>query len=327
MERSRRRRSVLLVVAAIVVGAGALSYAGYRPSLDRARARVSTGSRIAATRCGPIEYAEQGDGPPVLVVHGAGGGFDQGLDLGTDLARAGFHVIAPSRFGYLRTPVPADATAEAQADAHACLLDALHIPRAAVMGVSAGGPSALLLAQRHPDRTAALVLLVPAANALRGSDAAPPRASRATMALFDTALRSDFLFWAAGKVAHRLFIRAILGTPPDLLANASPEDTARVQETLDHILPVSARRAGMVNDARVVSSLVRYDLEEITTSTLAISTTDDLYGTFEFARFAAAHLPNARFIGYPSGGHLLVGRNAAASAEIVAFLRGSSAFR
>jgi hypothetical protein len=35
----------------------------------------------------------------------------------------------------------------------------------------------------------------------------------------------------------------------------------------------------------------------------------------------AVHIPNARFIGYPSGGHLLVGRNAATSAEIVAFLR------
>jgi pimeloyl-ACP methyl ester carboxylesterase len=141
------------------------------------------------------------------------------------------------------------------------------------------------------------------------------------VALFDTALRSDFLFWAAGKVAPRLFVRAILGTPPDLVASASPEDRARVQETLDHILPVSARRAGLVNDASVVSSLARYDLEHITAPTLAVSTADDLYRTYEGARYAAAHIPNARFIGYPTGGHLLVGRNAAASAAIVAFLK------
>ena len=42
------------------------------------------------------------------MVHGAGGGFDQGLELG-DFARAGFRVIAVSRFGYLGTPLPADA--------------------------------------------------------------------------------------------------------------------------------------------------------------------------------------------------------------------------
>jgi pimeloyl-ACP methyl ester carboxylesterase len=318
---SNRHRRVLGGVAAVAAVAGAVSYSLYRPAIARARARVATGSRIASTRCGPVEYAEEGSGPPVLVAHGAGGGFDQGLELGADLARAGFRVIAPSRFGYLRTPVPADASAAAQADAHACLLDALHVPRAAVIGVSAGGPSALQFAQRYPDRTSALVLLVPATNALRERDAAPPRASRATIALFDTALRSDFLFWAGGKIARRLFVRAILGTPPEVVANASPEEQARVQATLDHILPVSARRAGLLNDAKVVSSSTRYEPEKIAAPTLAVSAADDGYGTFEGARYAAAHIPNGRFIGYPSGGHLLVGRNDAASAEIVAFLR------
>jgi pimeloyl-ACP methyl ester carboxylesterase len=316
---SRVRRKVLIGVAAVVAGLGASTYARYRPSAERASARISTGSQIAASRCGPIEYAEAGEGPPVLVVHGAGGGFDQGLELGEGLARAGFRVIAPSRFGYLRTPLPADASAEAQADAHACLLDALHVRRAAVVGVSAGGPSALQLALRHPDRTAALVLLVPAVYAPR-PDA---RASRATMFLFDTALRSDFLFWAASKAAPRAFIRSILGTPPEVVASASPEEQARVQAVLDHILPVSPRRPGLVNDARIVSSLGRADVGKISAPTLAISTADDLYGTFAGARYTAEHVPGARFVGYESGGHMLVGRNADATAHIVAFLRGA----
>jgi pimeloyl-ACP methyl ester carboxylesterase len=90
-------------------------------------------SWILETSYGPIEYAEAGNGPPVLVIHGAGGGFDQGLDIGEKLVRNGFRVIAPSRFGYLRTPLPQDASAAAQADAHAALLDALHIERCAVV--------------------------------------------------------------------------------------------------------------------------------------------------------------------------------------------------
>jgi len=52
--------------------------------------------------------------------------------------------------GYLRTPMPADASAAAQADAHACLLDALGIRRAAVMGGSAGAPSALQMGTSPP---------------------------------------------------------------------------------------------------------------------------------------------------------------------------------
>lgn len=72
---------------------------------------LTIGSRMLETSVGPIEYAEVGEGPPVLVIHGAGGGFDQGLDLAEDLVRNGFRVIAPSRFGYLRTPLPKDGSA------------------------------------------------------------------------------------------------------------------------------------------------------------------------------------------------------------------------
>jgi hypothetical protein len=46
-----------------------------------------------------------------------------------------------------------------------------------------------------------------------------------------------------------------------------------------------------------------------------------LYGTFDGARYTAAHIPGARFVGYPSGGHLLVGHQEAVTSEIVAFLR------
>src|SRR5689334_8548498 len=67
------------------------------------RERVAVGSDMAETARGPIDYAAVGDGPPVLV-HGAGGGFDQALDFGELPLQSGFRVIAPSRFGYLRRP-------------------------------------------------------------------------------------------------------------------------------------------------------------------------------------------------------------------------------
>jgi pimeloyl-ACP methyl ester carboxylesterase len=326
MATPRVRRTVLIVTAVSFAGVLIPTCVSYRRALDRAHARLANASRIAETRCGPIEYAVAGEGAPVLVVHGAGGGFDQGLDLGSALARGGFRVIAPSRFGYLRTPLPADASATAQAGAHACLLDALGVGRAAVMGVSAGGPSALQFALRFPDRTAALVLLVPAAYAPRANDAAPERMSRSTAFLLDTALRSDFLFWAASKLAPQAFTEIILGTPAELLAGAGAEEKARVQVILDGVLPVSPRRLGLSNDGVVVSSLPRYALETITTPTLAISTADDLYRTFEGARYTAEHVPGGRFIGYPTGGHMLVGHDADAGSEIVGFVKGSARF-
>jgi 2-hydroxy-6-oxonona-2,4-dienedioate hydrolase len=155
----------LAVAGVLMAGFGVFVYSEYSHDIRAARARISFGSKVVKTSCGPIEYAEAGTGPPVLVIHGAGGGFDQGLELAQPLIDAGFRVIAVSRFVYLRTPMPAVASPEAQADAHACLLDALKIERVAVIGGSEGAPSTMQLCLRHPERCSALVLLFPMAFA------------------------------------------------------------------------------------------------------------------------------------------------------------------
>jgi pimeloyl-ACP methyl ester carboxylesterase len=309
---------------------GALAvYSGlrYRRDIRAARQRVSEGSRIVRTPCGPIEYADAGQGPPVLLVHGAGGGWDQGLDFGRPLAARGFRVVAMSRFGYLRTPLPTDASAAAQADAHAALLDALGIGRTAILGASAGAPSAMQFALRHPDRCAALVLVVPAAYVPRPGNAPPLTTPKGTAFLFDTALRSDFLFWSAIRLARRVVIRSILATPAEDVDRASPAEKARVRMMLQDILPVSSRRLGLLNDAAVTSSLPRYDLERIGAPTLVMSVRDDLFGTWDAAKYTAEHVPKARFVGYPSGGHVWVGHEEEGLAEIAAFLRDPSGGR
>lgn len=309
--------SLALLVAALLLFASLR----YRRDIRAARERVAGGSRIVRTRCGSIEYAEAGQGPTVLVVHGAGGGWDQGLDFGRPLAAEGFRVVAMSRFGYLRTPLPADASAAAQADAHACLLDALGVPAAAIVGASAGAPSAMQFALRHPDRCRALVLLVPAAYVPRAGGAPALETPKGTPFLFDTALRSDFLFWSAIRLSRPFVIRSILATPVEDVERASPEEKARVRMMLDHILPVSARRLGLLNDAAITSSLPRYALERIAAPTLALSVEDDLFGTWEAAKYTAAHVPNARFVGYSAGGHVWVGHEEEGVAEIAGFLR------
>ncbi len=53
----------------------------------------------------------------MLVIHGAGGGYSQVAAIGEWLAASGFKTIAMSRFGYLRTPLPAEATPAAAAGA------------------------------------------------------------------------------------------------------------------------------------------------------------------------------------------------------------------
>ena len=309
-----------LGVLALAAASAAVSYGVYRRDLAAARARLAGASELVTTPCGPIEYAAVGTGPPILLVHGAGGGFDQGVAIGAPLAARGHRVVAMSRFGYLRTPLPTDASAAAQGDAHECLLDAVGLDRAAVIGVSAGAPSALQLAVRHPERVSALVLMVPAAFVPRQGGAAPVRTPPGTLQLFDTALRSDFLFWAIRRAAPNLMIRGLLGTPPELVARATSAEQERLGAMLDQILPVTDRRVGLLNDAVVTAQIERYPLERITAPTLTISAADDLYGTYDAARYSAEQIPGARFIGYPDGGHMLVGRNADVTSSIAEFL-------
>jgi len=320
MARPHFRNAALVVLGAVVAGLGVATFF-YQRDIQLAPNLVATGSQIAQTPCGPIEYAVAGVGPPVLVVHGAGGGFDQGMDFGAQLAARGFRVIAMSRFGYLRTPLPADASPAAQADAHACLLDALEIKRAAMVGASAGAPSSLLFALRHPKRITALVLLVPVVYVPRPGNAPPVHAPPGLQLLFDTALRSDFLFWATSRLARETVIPAMLATPLAVVRSAAQGEQVRIQQVLDHTLPVSRRRPGLLNDAAIISSLQRYDLERISAPTLAISVADDLYGTFDGARYTARHIRRARFIGYPSGGHMWIGHQQDVLNEITRFLK------
>ena len=303
-----------------LVSATLLVKSRFDKDMRQARYRVAHGSELINTTCGPIEYQEKGSGTALLSVHGSGGGFDQGMAFAGSLASRGFRVIAMSRFGYLRTPIPDNFSAAAQADAHVCLLDALGLERAAVLGGSAGAPSALQMAIRHPDRVSALILLVPLTYkppVVTGS--APPLPAWVEHTMM-AALGSDFLFWAASHGARDQMIRTVLATPPKALASASPSERARIDGMLDNILPVSQRAEGLRSDTAAGKHLSPSPLESIRMPTLVISARDDLYGTYASAKYTAGRIPGAKFIGFEQGGHTWVGHDDEVRAAIVDLL-------
>jgi pimeloyl-ACP methyl ester carboxylesterase len=324
MARGHRGRRVGAFAGLLGGGFSAAAWIAYRRDVRRARERVSVGSRVVETPRGPIEYGSVGEGPAVLVVHGAGGGFDQGLEIAGPLVRSGFRLIAISRFGYLKTPLPADASPAAQADAYACLLDVLGIQRVAVVGASAGAPSSMQFALRHPERTTVLALVVPAAYPFlleqQPGGAVPEKTPAAARFLVGAALQSDLLFWVARRVARKALVRRILGIRSSVLRMANAGERERIDRVLDHIQPLSGRRMGLLNDLSIVRCLPRYELERIAVPTLVLGVTDCLYGTYASARYCAEHIPRARFVSYASGGHLWVGHQREVMAEISSFL-------
>jgi pimeloyl-ACP methyl ester carboxylesterase len=260
---------------------------------------------IVSTPWGAVEYAEQGHGDPVLVAHGifhnCVGGLFEVRDLFTDR-----RVIAPSRFGYLGSSMPANATPAAQADAFAALLDILGIDRIDVIGCSAGATSALQLALRHPGRLKHLVILV---GNLPGSPTAvvqPPSAK----------FQRQFVMWALRTFAPSTMIRMVAAVPKEFVMTS--EDARYVNEFIDSLFPVSAE--GFIFDAFVSNADVNdYNLEAISVPTLIAHTKDDQLASHEASKRAAERIPGARFVSLESGGHLMIGQQKKGRDELATF--------
>jgi len=115
-------------------------------------------------------YAEQGDGPPILLIPAAGSTASTWGTLVGDLAGAG-RIIAYDRRGYTRSGGEVVRSAAEHARDAAALLDALEARPAVVVGTSAGATIALDLAVRRPDLVRAVVVHEAAWRALRHPDA------------------------------------------------------------------------------------------------------------------------------------------------------------
>lgn len=110
-------------------------------------------------RTGPIEYRREAGGPGTIAIF-HGGHMRAALPLGERVFRErGFSVLVPSRPGYGLTPLTTVRTPNDFADTVAVLCESLNIDElTAVVGVSAGGRSAIAMAARHPRLVRRLIL-------------------------------------------------------------------------------------------------------------------------------------------------------------------------
>lgn len=257
---------------------------------------LQSSSVILATDSGNVELAYYGQGPSVLISHGGGGGFDMGIWLGQVIGD-GYQYVAPSRFGYLRTPLPEVPTPERQADSFAHLLDALNIDSVIQIGLSSGGPAALQFARRHTDRCAGLILLSAISRSL-------PPLPFVLRLLFPVILRSDFVPWLV-YVNQPDFVWRSNGVNPRMLREIK-KDPGKIK-LLDKLFlttfPASLRRPGMINDQHQCANLPDDFLGSIHVPTLVIHAIDDPIVPFEFGEFSAQNIPDAEFEIVPEGGH------------------------
>jgi pimeloyl-ACP methyl ester carboxylesterase len=268
--------------------------------MQAAYERIQGRSEVFSTPAGDIEFSQGGAGPAVLVVHGSGGGFDQGELLARVVLGDGFHWIAPSRFGYLRSTFAPGATFDDQAHAYVQLLDHLKLGKVAVVALSHGGPSALLFAAMHPERVSSLTLISTGVAPLKVSTQA--QADRQGKAL-TTIFQHDFLYWAFTKALRKPFLR-LMGADDAVVASLSAVQERWVDAVIDGMNPVSPRAAGVVFDNR--AELPGARIAAIRTPTLVLHARDDTLQVFGNAEFAAATIPGAQLHAFDRGGHLLM---------------------
>lgn len=294
--KTNRKNVLLALLGVVTLGVllpGLAINRRYQADLKAARQRITSGAKIAETACGRVEYLDHGTGAPVLVIHGTGGGYDQG-DLLAQKIGGLYRYIVVSRFGYLGTPLPDDAGTAQQAEAHACLLDALGVQEAVtVVAISGGGPSALQFALRYPGRTRALVMI----SAV--SHPAPP--SPAWFSTVIRAFRSDLFYWWLSTY-HQKTMLALLGLPNTDQANLAPEQVQALNEVLEEMLPFSPRGEGLVFDLTKLAVGEPAPVAEIQAPTLVVHARNDTLVPFSHAQFSAT-IPGAELFALERGGH------------------------
>ncbi len=302
----------LVLVVTIVV------FVGFHRWRRGALKRLVEGSRIAETRYGPVEYAQAGDGPVLVVLHGGMGGWDQGMFLAEDIADR-FTVISPSRGGYLRTPLSTGRTPEEVADSIIGLLDTLGVESCGVLGVSGGGPTALAMTLRHPRRVRALAM----AAAISGRHEQPERTLNdwMTRILFSKLvgyvldLLTWILFLQVMRIMPRFGIRRLFGATEELNRETmakrvegvmrSPTQRDYFRRLFECSLPLSVRKIGLDNDLAQFASLPIYPVQEISCPTLVVHGRHDGNVPFSHAQFVADGVPDAKLFVAETCGHLI----------------------
>lgn len=233
-----------------------------------------------------IAWYEQGDGPPLLLIHGLGyaGSWGWGPVL-EPLART-FRVIRYDNRGIGGSDrPPGPYTARMMAEDAVSVLDETGVARAHVVGTSLGGMIAQELALAHPERVERLVL---ACTSPGGPNAVPMPEKTVRLITQPLDLPPDERF--------RVFVRNAL---------SEPYDEAMVEEIREHRMaeaqPLEAWQAqaaaGVGHDA--------FDrVGEIAAPTLVVTGTADEVVDARNSDLLAERIPGARLERFEGAGHL-----------------------
>jgi len=240
-----------------------------------------------------IAYQVLGDGPFDLVF--VPGAFSHVDLIWTDERRARFfralasvaRLIVFDKRGTGASDHVEVADLESRMDDVRAVMDDAGCPRAAVMGVSEGGPMSMLFAATYPERVRALVLYGTFARDVW----APDYPWRPTRAETEREIEEDVRTWGTPESA-RWYVHPDEAQDPEALqAHAARQ---RMMAT-----PGAVAALGRMN----LEIDVRHILRSIRVPTLVLHRLED-HISIDNARFLAREIPGSRLVELPGGPHM-----------------------
>ncbi len=179
---------------------------------------------------------------------------------------------------------------ETRMDDIRAVMDALGSKRAAILGVSEGGPMTLLFSATYPERTAATILYGAGASNVRSDDYpwAPSREE------WQEAIDAD-----AGGFGTEAWLDEYLEGFSSKLAHDEAAKRWWRRWVLTSSSPAALHALRLMN--RGID--VRHVLSSITAPTLVLHPRGDDVSPFEGGRYIAEHVPGAEFVELPGNDH------------------------
>jgi len=254
---------------------------------------------IAASNGTELFYDLRGPaGAPVVAFSNSIGTTHRMWDAQAEALAGQYQVLRYDTRGHGGSPmVSAPATVEALADDLAGLLDALHIERAHVVGLSLGGMTAQALAVRHPGRVRGLVLMATSAYLPHGWE------ERAAT------VRSQGMGAIVDAVLARWFTPGFAAAHPDAVAPHRERFVAMAPE-------------GYAACCAAIGAMdLRASNAAIAAPTLILAGADDPATPVAMMEDIRTRIPDAELVVLPRAAHILaVERADAVNAHLGAFL-------
>ena len=288
-------KKIALYISGSVLFILLVTFATYSFSRADRLERLRSGSRLADTPLGQVEYRIiGGSGPFLLYFHAVLSGYDTAV-----IPPPGVRIIIPSRPGYLGTSIESGRSVEEQANVMAALLDALNIESVVAYGTAAGAAFAITFASMFPDRTDGLITYaaVTERTNIPGDLEAP------------IAFRSEFVSWSLFSLFTAIrgpegIVKSIVtDTVSQQRAMADPEILTALTSFAWGIWPFSLREAGWRNDNDVLNNL-DLPVSSLAVPTLILHGTADINVPFENSARLADEIYDSQLYAISGGNHL-----------------------